>query len=381
MTGAALVLLLSPILSEASSFSYAGWIPFWEKDRGISDLTENLTKVHSVSPFSYEVRSNGTLVDKIKIDEGVWPIWRVVAKQIGVKVIPTVAWFDGEGIHKLLTNTKKRRAHEDAIAKLVKDKKFDGIDIDYEAKKTETMGYFSLFIKGLAIRLHPMGKTLSCTIESRMPVDSRYNVVPGEKIEYANDYKVLNRYCDEVRIMAYDQGGVDRLLNDKKGNGALYAPVADPEWAEKLIKEAMKTINPKKIVLGVPTYGYEYQATWDSGITTYRRLRSVNYNTAMTLANLVGAVPARNAAGELGFWYGSSSFVEVSPALRRDVSSTEPAEIMASKQAGKITRFVSLSDAEAVAQKIALAKKYNLKGVVLFKFDGGHDPLIWTKLL
>ena len=143
----------------------------------------------------------------------------------------------------------------------------------------------------------------------------------------------------------------------------------------------MKTINPKKIVLGVPTYGYEYQATWDSGITTYRRLRSVNYNTAMTLANLVGAVPARNAAGELGFWYGSSSFVEVSPALRRDVSSTEPAEIMASKQAGKITRFVSLSDAEAVAQKIALAKKYNLKGVVLFKFDGGHDPLIWTKLL
>ncbi len=374
------LLVLSPLSTEAAAFKYAGWLPFWEKQKGAFDLAVNIDRLDEVSPFSYEVRPNGTLVDKLKLKEGFWPIWLQSMRELGVKNIPTVAWFDGEGIHKLLSNTKSRRAHEDAIAKLVKDMKFDGIDIDYEAKKAETIDYFSLFIKGLAIRLHPMGKTLSCTIEIRMPVSSRYGVVPGEPIEYANDYKVLNKYCDQVRLMAYDQGGVDKLLNTEKGNGRLYAPVADPAWVEKILQEVLKTISPKKVMLGIPTYGYEYQATWADGITTYRRLRSINFSTAMTLMNSLGLTPERNSAGELGFWYTSSSLIEVSSSLRRDVSSSLPPEIASSTARGGITRFVSLSDAEAVAQKIALAKKYKLRGVVFFKFDGGFDPNIWTKI-
>jgi spore germination protein YaaH len=366
--------------TEAATFRYAGWLPFWQKQSGALDLAINVEKMHEISLFSYEVKSDGTLVDKLKIDQGFWPIWLASMKQLRIKNIPTIAWFDGEGIHKLLTNTKKRRAHEDAIAKLVKDKKFDGIDIDYEAKKAETINYFSLLIEGLAIRLHPQGKILSCTVESRMPTASRYGVIPGEPILYANDYKVLNKYCDQVRIMAYDQGGVDKLLNTAKGNGQLYAPVADPDWVEKLIQEATKTISPKKIMLGIPTYGYEYQATWANGQTTYRRLRSVNFFTAMNLADSLGLTPERNSAGELGFWYTSSTLIEVSSALRRNVSSTLPAEVASSTARGGITRFVSFSDAESVAQKIALAKRYKLRGVALFKFDGGFDPLIWDKM-
>ncbi len=374
----ALILMAAP--TEAATFRYAGWLPFWQKQSGALDLAINVEKMHEISLFSYEVKSDGTLVDKLKIDQGFWPIWLASMKQLRIKNIPTIAWFDGEGIHKLLTNTKKRRAHEDAIAKLVKDKKFDGIDIDYEAKKAETINYFSLLIEGLAIRLHPQGKILSCTVESRMPTASRYGVIPGEPILYANDYKVLNKYCDQVRIMAYDQGGVDKLLNTAKGNGQLYAPVADPDWVEKLIQEATKTISPKKIMLGIPTYGYEYQATWANGQTTYRRLRSVNFFTAMNLADSLGLTPERNSAGELGFWYTSSTLIEVSSALRRNVSSTLPAEVASSTARGGITRFVSFSDAESVAQKIALAKRYKLRGVALFKFDGGFDPLIWDKM-
>ena len=58
----------------SAHFSYAGWIPFWKQTTGIQDITDHLeSQLHEISPFSYEVRSSGALVDKMKIDEGFWP--------------------------------------------------------------------------------------------------------------------------------------------------------------------------------------------------------------------------------------------------------------------------------------------------------------------
>ncbi|MEK7174091.1 MAG: glycosyl hydrolase family 18 protein [Patescibacteria group bacterium] len=379
-----LALLAAPYAASATTvkFIYAGWIPYWQQQSGAMDIALNLEKVREVSPFSYEVNANGTLRDKLKIKEGLWPGWLAAVRDLRVKIIPTIAWFDGEGIHKLLTNGKLRRAHEDLITKLVVDNKFDGIDIDYEAKKAETKDYFSTFLKGLAIRLHPRGKTLSCTVEVRMPLGSLYRVIPKESIPRANDYVALNRYCDEVRIMAYDQGQIDWKLNEAKGNGKLYAPTADPAWVEKIIKEATKTISPKKLMLGIPTYGYEYEVSWENGVTTYRRLRSVNFFTAMNVSDRVGVAPVRNSAGELGFVYPSSTSIEVSDALRKTVSSTRPVEFPGLGPDGTtpVMRFLSFTDAEAINQKIKLAKKYGLRGAVFFKFDGAADPLLWTKV-
>lgn len=38
------------------------------------------------------------------------------------------------------------------------------------------------------------------------------------------------------------------------------------------------------------------------------------------------------------------------------------------------------SDSLAVAQKIALAKQLGIKGVAIFKFDGGEDQGVWELL-
>ena len=37
--------------------------------------------------------------------------------------------------------------------------------------------------------------------------------------------------------------------------------VADTAWVEKVVAQAVKTVSPKKIMLGVPTYGYEWEIT------------------------------------------------------------------------------------------------------------------------
>lgn len=373
---------LIPINSFAATktpFYYSGWIPFWKDQQGAYDLSSHLNKIHEINPFSYEINSNGTIKDKIEITKNFWPGWLSAVRDTKTKIIPTIAWFDGANIHKILSNKKTRIAQENAITKLVKDQKFDGIDIDYEAKLTETNKYFSLFIEGLAIRLHPLKKTLTCTIESRMPVSSRYTQTgTAEDTQYANDYVALNKYCDQIKIMAYDQGLVDIKLDASKGNGKLYAPVADVEWVEKVVKEALRTISPKKIMLGIPTYGYEYQVTWEDGRTTYYRLRSHTFIQAMNRAELNGVVPKRNSAGELSFTYSTSTIVnDLSASLIRSVSSTRPVEITSTGLSAPITRFVSFSDSEAIKQKIDLAKKLGLRGVAFFKWDGEQDPMIW----
>lgn len=375
------ILPFSLLAAEKSPFYYGAWLPFWKKQEGAQEIALNLDKFREISPFSYEVRANGTLVDKLKINEGLWPAWLKAARDLHVKIIPSVALLDGNKIHKLLSNTKLRRMHEDNIASLVVKQRFDGIDIDYEDKKAETRKYFSLLLEGLAIRLHPKGKILSCTIEARTPPTSQFKEIP-KNLEYANDYKAINRWCDEVRIMAYDQGSIDLHLDAEKGSSTLYMPVADPDWVEKVLNLTTKTINQKKIMLGIPTYGYMYEISWNDGITTYKRLKSVTFKSAMELANAVGAAPSRNGAGELSFTYATSTSFRVPKGLVYTISSTTvPSILISPKSPTKpITRLVWFNDAAAMADKVRLAKKYKLRGVVFFKMDGETDPALWEEI-
>ncbi len=385
-----IIVIIGALLAPSSLFAatkakfyYSGWLPYWKQQPGAQNTALNLEKLHEISPFSYEVRANGTLVDKLKINEGFWPAWLSAVHDMGIKIIPTIAWFDGDGIHKLLSNKKTRIAHEDTIKALVKTQNFDGIDIDYEAKLADTKDYFSTFLYGLAIRLHPMGKTLSCTIEARMPATSRlsYTGTPDD-YTYANDYAAINKYCDQVRIMTYDQGVIDVDLDAVKGgNDQLYAPVSDPDWAKKVLTLAVKSINPKKIMLGVPTYGYEYQVTLNNGILTYERLRSHTFVQAMARASSTFSTPARNNAGELSFIYTTTTRVHgVSPNLTWNLGSTLNTILanFISTSSTQSTRYVSFADSESAAKLIAVAKQFGIRGVVFFKLDGDLDPTLWS---
>src|SRR3989338_4486594 len=137
----------------ATKFEVSGWMPYWRSATSTIDVLPHLDLVTEVNPFVYTLKSDGTLVDNGKLDEEPWVSFVAAAKAKKVRVIPTVMSGNGETLHKLLSNTKSRIALEDAITKEVKDKGFDGIDIDFEGKKAETRNYFSTFLKGLYIRM------------------------------------------------------------------------------------------------------------------------------------------------------------------------------------------------------------------------------------
>jgi spore germination protein YaaH len=267
------------------------------------------------------------------------------------------------------------------LTALAKTENFNGIDIDFESMSSQTKPYFSLFIQGLAQRLHPLGKTLTCTVVPRTPPDMLYD--KPVTINYAEDYTVLNKYCDEVRVMAYDQELYVQGMNDTKGNGNLYAPVADPVWVEAVINEVLKSVNPRKVMLGIPTYGYEYQVSWSQGMLRYERVRSFTFMEAMDRADSLGVEPQRDNAGELSFIYASSTHINVTASHISTVTSAMPLALSSSQIVGKTdpnastTFFVSFPDSQSAADEIALAKKYNLRGAMIFKADGQLDPALW----
>lgn len=370
-------------------FEFSGWIPYWRSATGTEDVLPHLATLTSVMPFGYTMKTDGTLADTANLSEEPWKSFIAAAKAAKVRVIPTVMWGNGESIHRILSNTKLRIALEDEIAGLVKQNGFDGIDIDFEAKERETINYFSTFLKGLYARIG--NKWVYCTVEARMPLEERYlpgQTIPPDATDYANDYISLNKYCDRVEIMAYDQGTVDTRLNAAKSPP--YAPNADPEWVETLVRLAARTISRNKLVIGIPTYGYEYAVKPFNGSSyEYKRLWPFNFKYATDIAAKLGIIPARNNAGEIGFAYDPSLLAALAPTgndttllQQSSASSTTITQNSASSTNAAMASFnyFSWSDAQAVKDKVALAKKLGVRGVAVFKFDGGEDPAMWEAL-
>lgn len=372
--------------AQYGKFEISGWIPYWRAATGTVDVLPNLDKLTEVNPFVYTLKSDGTLLDNGSLDKEPWLTFRAEAKKRNIRFIPTAMTSNSELLHTILSNTKSRIALEDRIAALVKEKGFDGIDIDFEGKKAEDKKYFSTFLKGLYMRMG--NKWVMCTIESRTPVDSRYygTTVPADAAIYANDFKEINKYCDRVRIMAYDQQGIDlALASTAASSSQLYAPIADPAWVEKVVNLAAKDIKKSKIMIGVPTYGYEYDVTAYAGPEyIYDILWTFNPGYALPIAQQYGITPQRNAAGELYFTYVPAS-TSTTPA-DLGANSASLAALAAVAYADTYNshlnfRLMDWPDAQSVQTKIDLAKKLGVRGISIFKLDGGQDPAIWTTLI
>lgn len=360
-------------LVSAATFDKAVWIPYWRKTEGASTTLANLNTLTQISPFAYELQADGSIKNALKAGQEPWNTLITEARKKKVKIYPSILSYpqtatEQYNVYLLLAQKAKRNAHIADIVKLVKENNYDGIDIDYENKLAENRPYFSIFLRDLAKALHKNGKKLICTVEARTPPESKFATTSKEilsRIEYSNDYKTIGAVCDQVRIMAYDQGSDDlTLVKQNSALGNTYKPVADIEWVKKIVTLAMWDIPAKKIVLGVPTYGYKYEIIPATGTsaTRYSRIGSMNWNYADDLVKQLAITPSRNSAGELSFTYATTTGVN-----GEDLG-------------GWKQYLVWYSDATAIADKIRIAKLYKLGGVAVFKVDGGNDPNLWSVL-
>ena len=396
-----------------TNFSYSAWIPYWARWGGTDELLAttstngliynsnynstssisnffgatsskmNIDKLDIISPFTFEVDATGAFLDKGKLSEDAFDALTKISQAKKIKIYPTVLWGNADQMSKVLADKSLQQAILSDIEYNLNKYNFDGIDIDFEGKKASTKDNFSALLKLVSVDLHKQNKGLFCTIEARTPLADKYSKLTSKtksNVEYANDYTVIGRYCDQVSIMTYDQIGDDTLLNNQNKD-TYYRPVADIKWVEKVIKNTINYgIPANKIVLGVATYGYKYEISTSTATTTntntpdkygsillnnqskysYSRVGSINYFYADQLAKNLNIRPNRNSGGELEFSYSSTT----------DISNNTPG---VSK-----TYYVEYSDSKAIEQKIALAKKYKLAGISIFKIDGNNDHNIWN---
>ena len=395
----ALTFIASPFsafaATSSSGLEVSGWIPYWRTTAGTADAQAHLSQFSEVNPFGYTVRSDGSLNDAMGLDQTAWSSLIKAAHKDKVRVVPTVMWSDTNSIDAILSNPQSRAQHIQNIVRAVNQNGFDGIDIDYEAKKASTRDAFSAFLGELQTALSS-GKTdkwLECTVEARMPLSARYSGTPPANIEYANDLPKVNQYCDRVRVMTYDQQTADIQLNREHAKD-LYAPVADVAWVEKVLDYMSSDIKKSKMVMGIATYGAIYQAmpNVDGSGYSYTKLQSFNPKYGSDVATEYGLTPVRGVSGELTLSYVPKDTPDSLPS-QKDLEARAPKSTASGLLAavGALTlakqqhqqapvTFLTWSDASAIEQKVKLAERMGIAGIAIFKIDGGEDAKMWDVL-
>jgi hypothetical protein len=54
-------MLAAPASAAGQPLKYGVWLPFWKAQDGAEDVSVNLDKLSEVSPFSYEIGTNGKM--------------------------------------------------------------------------------------------------------------------------------------------------------------------------------------------------------------------------------------------------------------------------------------------------------------------------------
>lgn len=149
-----------------------------------------------------------------------------------------VALMDKEALNTLL-NTPGYR--QDLIRQLhaeVKKLGFDGVNIDFECISPTDAEVFTLFLRELK-------DTLGTDIMVSVAVFARTG---QENWPVAYQYGAIGRIADRVVVMAYDYSYP----------GSAAGPVAPLWWVNDVGAYMMANIPREKILLGLPTYGYDW---------------------------------------------------------------------------------------------------------------------------
>ena len=200
-----------------------------------------------------------------------------------------------------LANPQDRPILIDKIVSYVLDNGFDGVDVDLEWKYVTT-GY-----SDFVIELRDALKEQSKGISAAYPSETRYSLITEE---------ALNA-LDFINLMVYDYTGP---WNPSHGQHSSYnhAKRGIHFWKNKV------GINPSKLTLGVPFYGYDFQNSTTVKSFTYGSMVASDvsnsekdnvgkkyYNGRPTIANKV-KLAAQNLSGIMIWELGQDSFSEYS---------------------------------------------------------------------
>ncbi|MDF2787958.1 MAG: chitinase [Neobacillus sp.] len=147
--------------------------------------------------------------------------------------------FSAELAGQVLANPVYRRNLVQSIVNLTKQRGFGGVSIDFEFIPPLQRNDFNVFLRELK---NALGELIL-----HVNVHAKTADLPTNRIVGAYDYAAIGNAADIVAVMTIDYGYP----------GGPPDPIAPVWWMEEVVQYALTQINPRKLQIAIPLYGYD----------------------------------------------------------------------------------------------------------------------------
>ncbi len=216
-------------------------------------LEQTLPYLSELPIFSYGFTGDGVLIPPLLAED--WMIY--MAKEYGTLPILTLTPFDETGnFNNLLINSLVNNsvAIDTLIGNLLStmyEKGYVGVDIDFEYILAQDKEAFTEFVRIVAEAMRNNGFHTSIALAPKTSADQRGVLYEGK------DYRALGEIVDHALLMTYEWGYT-------------YGPplaVAPLNQVRRVVEYAVTEIEPAKLDLGIPNYGYDWPLPYERGVT------------------------------------------------------------------------------------------------------------------
>ena len=262
------------LTTKTNHYQVIGFLPYWLLNQ--TDYIQ-YDKLTHIAYFGIEFDEHGEIITQLEDgtqELGYHRLHQNTVSQIvrrsretRVQPILTVKILNNEGIQAAI-NPDHRSQIINKIIKIVNQRNFTGINIDFEYIKTpppEVKSQFTDFIKELRTQLNNYQLT---TNNYQLSLDI-YSDTAAKQPERLWQLQDLTPYVDYFIVMGYD---FHRATTPKAGP---VAPIhgAPLRWEEDIstsLSQITQLVPSNQIILGVPYYGYEWRTYTDqTNSTTY----------------------------------------------------------------------------------------------------------------
>ncbi|HBE79781.1 MAG TPA: glycoside hydrolase family 18 [Firmicutes bacterium] len=293
---------------------------------GYRALSENLGAINMIIPFSFQINGYGSITSTHN------PKPLNLARSAGANTLALINNiqgnnFNSNSIHRMLSTPAARSRAVHGISRILVEKGYQGVNIDFENIPARDRYYLTSFFSELAAELRPRNLLVTASVPAKT-YDDRSSNQAG-----AYDYRALAPYLDQMMIMTYDE----------HYSGGTAGPVASYPWVEKVINYALRYVPNNKIVVGIAAYGYDWK--WGSG-------KALHYNGIQNLIRKYKVIPKWHPVYRVPYF---------------------------SYRSWGTTHEVWYENSASTATKVQLVRKYNLRGVAVWRL-GYEDPNIWSTI-
>lgn len=178
-----------------------------------------------------------------------------LAREYGVSPLMHLSTLTPEGnfssalADALLNNPPVQDILIDRVLETMRAKGYDGLDVDFEFIAPENRQAYVDFIQKVADRLNPEGYIVVTALAPKTSGDQ-----PGLLYE-GHDYAGIGAASNAVLLMTYEWGY-------SAGPPMAVAPIGN---VRKVLDYAVTVIEPGKIYMGFPNYGYDWPLPFGAG--------------------------------------------------------------------------------------------------------------------